>query len=353
MTYKIDRKKRIYKWLAVIVIVGVIGVFASVLFARNFFNQNIQPVSSKQTLVEVTIEAGSSLKDVSQLLKSKELIRNKRIFEQYVRNNGASQDIQAGTYELSPSYGVPEIVSILTQGKIVSKLVTILPGARLDQVQTMLVNAGFSEAEAKEALNPENYKNHPALTDKPESASLEGYLYPESFERTSSTTAQQIITDSLDEMNKRLTPEIKQAFVAQNLTTHQAITLASIVEKQVSSDSDRQQVAQVFLKRLKENIKLQSDATAKYGAVLEGVSDSLNQSQTLKFDSAYNTYNNFGLTPGPISNVTQSSLMAVAHPASTDWLYFVSGDDGITYFSRTLAEHEALVQQHCKKNCGL
>ena len=66
-----------------------------------------------------------------------------------------------------------------------------------------------------------------------------------------------------------------------------------------------------------------------------------------------NSYNNFGLTPGPISNVTQSSLMAVAHPASTDWLYFVSGDDGITYFSRTLAEHEALVQQHCKKNCGL
>lgn len=351
--YKLSRKKQIYKWLTILVIIGLLVAGISIILARNYYNQNLKPVSTQQALVEVTIDTGVTLKDVSRLLKAKNLIKNQRIFEQYVRNNGASEDIQAGTYELSPSYGVSEIVSILTQGKIVSKLVTILPGARLDQVQTMLTNAGFSETEAKEALKPDHYKNHPALTDKPMDASLEGYLYPESFERTNNTTAQQIVTDSLDEMQKRLTPELKQAFVAQGLTTHKAITLASIVEKEVSKPEDRQQVAQVFLKRLKENIKLQSDATAKYGTVLAGVSDSLNQSQTLKFDSAYNTYNNFGLTPSPISNVSESSLKAVAYPASTDWLFFVSGDDGITYFSKTSAEHEVLVNQHCKKNCGL
>lgn len=353
MAYKLKPRRRIFKLLIILLVIGAIGAGFSVIWVHDYYNRNLQPASNQQTLVEVTIDPGSTLKDVSQLLKSKNLIKNKKIFEQYVRNNGASEDIQAGTYELSPSYSVSEIVSILTQGKIVSKLVTILPGARIDQVQTMLTNAGFSEAEAKEALNPDNYQNHPALSDKPKSASLEGYLYPESFERTGSTTAQQIISDSLDEMQKRLTPEIRQAFVAQGLTTHQAITLASIVEKEVSKPEDRNQVAQVFLKRLKNNIKLESDATAKYGAVLAGVGDTLNHSQILKFDSAYNTYNNTGLTPGPISNVTESSLTAVAHPANTDWLFFVSGDDGITYFSKTLAEHEAMVAQHCKKNCNL
>lgn len=352
MSYGQSRKRRWLRWIIIAVIVGVLTATGLVIGVRKYYDTNLQPVSNEQALVEVTIEEGATLPEISQLLKDKKLIRNQQVFEQYVRNNGAAEDIKAGTYELSPSYGVPEIVSILTQGKIVSKLVTILPGARIDQVEKMLNNAGFSEAEVKDAMNPANYTDHPALVDKPADASLEGYLYPESFERTSSTTAKQIITASLDEMQKRLTPDIRQAFTKQGLTTHQAIILASIVEKEVSEPQDRRQVAQVFLKRLTTGMKLQSDATARYGAVLDGVEQNMTYSQILQYNSPYNTYINAGLTPGPISNVAESSISAVANPANTDWLFFVSGDDGTTHFSKTAAEHEALTQQYCKQLCG-
>jgi len=350
------RKSHRYRWLRIIVILAVAGAIllvGGIIVARKYYDTNLKPVSSQQSLVEVTIEEGSTLPEISKLLKDRKLIRNKQVFEQYVRNNGADEAIKAGTYEISPSYGVPEIVSILTKGKIVSKLVTILPGARIDQVKTMLINAGFSKDDAESALNPSNYTDHPALVDKPKNASLEGYLYPESFERTSNTSAKQIINASLDEMQKRLTPELRQAFNQQGLTTHQAVILASIVEREVSKPEDRAPVAQVFLKRIKMGMKLQSDATASYGAVLNGEDiNNMTSSQILNYNSGYNTYLNTGLPPGPISNVSEASLKAVANPAQTDWLYFVSGDDKVTYFSKTLEEHEALVQQHCKTNCG-
>ncbi len=321
------RRKRWLKWFIIIAVIGLLLLIGGVIFARNYYNSNLKPVSSQQSLIEVEIEPGQTLPEISKQLKAKKLIRNQQVFEQYVRNNGAAEDIKAGTYELSPSYGVPEIVSVLTQGKIVSKLVTILPGARIDQVEKMLTNAGYSEAVVKDALNPVNYVDHPALVDKPADASLEGYLYPESFERTSSTTAKQIVTASLDEMQKRLTPEIRQAFTAQGLTSHRAIILASIVENEVSKPEERQQAAQVFLKRLKTGMMLQSNAT-----------DNL--------PSEYDTYTIAGLPPGPISNVTQSTLEAVAYPAQTDYLYFVSGKDCVTRFGATLEQHEANKSQH-------
>lgn len=109
---------------------------------------------------------------------------------------------------------------------------------------------------------------------------------------------------------------------------------------------DDTQAAQVFLKRLKIGMVLGSDVTAFYGAIKDGVPPSVT------YDSPYNTRIHKGLPPGPISNVTDSSLYAVAHPANTDWLYFVAGDDGKTYFAKTEAEHEANVSKYCHKLCS-
>lgn len=346
-----SRSHTVMKVVLVLIVIAVLAVIGVIAGVRRYYYDNLKPVSSSQEVIEVTIPEGYTLPEISELLKEKRLIRNTRVFEQYVRNNGAAEDIKAGTYELSPSNSVQEIVAIITEGKITSNLITIAPGVRLDQVKKAFKNAGYSDEEITQALNPATYPNHPALVDKPEGASLEGYLYPESFQRTSTTPASDIIRQSLDQMNERLTPSLREAFTAQGLSVHKAIILASIVEREVSTPEDRQQVAQVFLKRLRMGMKLQSDATAKYGAVLDG-RDDLTYSQTLAYSSPYNTYEQAGLPPGPVSNVTESSLTAVARPASTDWLYFVSGDDGKTYFSKTLAEHEALTQQYCKTLCG-
>jgi UPF0755 protein len=171
-------------------------------------------------------------------------------------------------------------------------------------------------------------------------------LYPDSFQKTATTDPKTIVAESLAEMQKHLTPDIRTGFAKQGLTVYQGVTLASIVEQEVPGQDDRNQAAQVFLKRLKIGMVLGSDVTAFYGAIKDGVPPSVT------YDSPYNTRIHKGLPPGPISNVTDSSLYAVAHPANTDWLYFVAGDDGKTYFAKTEADHEANVSNYCHKLCS-
>lgn len=340
-----ESSKNGFRFLIVFLIVVIVLGAGGVYVARRYYFNSLQAMSSSQKTIAVTIPLGSSLADVADILHQKELIRNTWAFKQYVRNQALQDSIQAGTYAIKPSQDVAAIVAILTEGKVESNLVTIMPGQRIDQVQQTFINAGFAPDAVEAAFNPENYAAHPALVDKPVEASLEGYLYPESFQKTAETTPNQIIESSLDEMAARLTPQLRAAFAAQGLSVHRAITLASIVEREVPEGEDRPIVAQVFLKRLTSGMRLESDATASYGAILN------NEEPSLTYDSDYNTYYRDGLPPGPISNVTESALQAVASPAPTDWLYFVSGDDGNTYFSKTLKEHEAYTEQHCKRLC--
>lgn len=325
--------------LIAVVVLGMVGV-------RQFYNVNLRPVSDSGVTREVVIEPGALVPEIAALLAGNELIRNEQVFIWYVKAKNASDQILAGTYRLQPSMSTPEIVSIITQGKIATDLVTILPGQRVDEVRKSLINYGFDERAVDNALDPATYAGHPALVDKPRNVSLEGYLYPESFARDSTTTPTDIITASLDQMNEALTPDLRAAFARKGLSVYRAITLASIVEQEAFRDSERQQAAQVFLTRLDMGMRLESDPTAFYGAIMDG------RSPSLTYSSPYNTYENDGLPPGPISNVTISSLQAVANPANTDWLFFVAGDDGTTYFSKTLDEHERLTELHCTTLCG-
>ncbi|HEU4914647.1 MAG TPA: endolytic transglycosylase MltG [Candidatus Saccharimonadales bacterium] len=347
MKYSNRRLRR--RWprrLVIVAIIAAVVVAGATAAVRYVYNQNLRPVSSSQTVQSITVPQGATVEEIGSLLQQRGLIRSAWAFKLYVSSKEVRNALQAGTYELAPSQGVAEIVSQLTHGKIVTNLVTILPGQRIDQIRTRLIQDGFLEADVDQALDPNTYVGHPALVDKPKGAGLEGYLYPDSFQRTSETSAKTIVGAALDEMDKQLTPDIRAAFSRQGLSTYQGIILASIVEREVSEPNDRPQVAQVFLKRLRIGMPLQSDATAHYGAILEGAKPST------KYDSVYNTYTHKGLTPTPISNVSSGSLQAVANPASTDWLYFVSGDDGTTHFSKTLTEHEAKVRQYCKENCA-
>ena len=330
--------------IAVIVLaaLGIVGIVA----ARQYYYRNLEPVSGSQREVIVTIEKGSTVNQIGELLEEKGLIRNATVFAQYVRNNGAQEELKAGTYALRPSYSVEEVVTVLTHGAVQKDLFTILPGQRLDQIRQSLIDAGYTAAEVDAALNPKQYKDHPALVDKPARANLEGYLYPESFQRTAETSASTIIQQSLDEMQKRLTPELRARLTENGLSLYENIILASIVEQEVSTPEDRAKVAQVFLKRLNMGMKLESDPTVRYGAVLAG------KGPILTFPTRYSTYAYKGLPPTPISNVSESSLRAVANPANTDWLFFVAGDDGTTHFSKTLAEHEANIEEYCTTLCG-
>ncbi len=348
MTYQVDRprpKRRLQN--AVIGLAFLFGLALIGLFALyKVYSANLGPLTPGSSVYkEVTVAQGSNLQNIAEQLKEQQIIKSDWAFKRYAQVTNASRYLQAGTYSLGPGMSVQDIVSQLTQGKVATKLVIILPGQRLDQIKRSLIQQGFSEAEVTSALEPSQYESSSALADKPKGKSLEGYLYPESFQKTGTTSAKGIVEASIQQMQKQLTPEIVAGFKKQGLTTYQGLIIASIVEKEVVNQSDRKQAAQVFITRIKKSMPLGSDVTAFYGSELAG------RGQDVTYDTPYNTRIHNGLPPTPISNVSKSSLEAVAYPAGTDWVFFVAGDDGVTHFSRTVEEHEALTKKYCIKLC--
>ena len=205
---------------------------------------------------------------------------------------------------------------------------------------------GFQETDITAAF--EAVRDHPLLRNVPSEARLEGYLFPDTYQVGPSTSAEELVRLMLDTFQKRVSedPSINAGITAQGLSFEQAVIIASIVQKEVPDYETQKTVAQVFLKRLKEGIPLGADPTFRYAAAVEGgPSDPSNNSR-------YNTRKYTGLPPTAISNFNISALKAVANPSSTDYLYFVAGDDKITRFSHTLAEHEALTRQHCTTLCN-
>ena len=335
--------RRVWGLLMGLILLGIVGAVA----VRHVYYTDLQPVSSDQQTQIVTINEGSSVKQIAQQLQTRHLIHSAWALELYVHGQELSDRLQAGTYAISPSQSTTDIVTTLTKGKVTTNLVTIVPGRRIDQVRANLINDGFSPTSVDAALQPAQYNGLPAVAYLPSNVdSLEGLLWPDSFQKDANTQPSVIIRESLVEMGQHLTPSVQASFAAEGLTVYQGLTLASIVDQEVSKPSDQAQAAQIFLSRLKNGMSLGSDVTANYGAIESG------HTPSLTYDTPYNTLLHTGLPPTPISTINVTSLAAASHPASTSWLYFVTGDNGTTYYSTTLQQHQAQTQQYCHKLCS-
>jgi UPF0755 protein len=342
----IKKQKKSLKFVSILFAV-LVSVFSVAAFAtRTWYVRSLRPVSSSEDFKSIVIESGMGPGQIASLLEAEGLISSSRAFRTYVRGREASSSLKAGTYRLSPSMSVQGIVSSIVGGDVSDKSVTIGPGLRLDQIKDRLVGAGFSMSEVESSMDPLQYVDIPVVSGLKKGSSLEGYLYPETFKFAEGTRPHDVIRLSLTELNSVINSEMVVAYSANNLTLYEAITLASIVEKEVPSPSDRQKVAQVFLKRLAEGIPLGSDATYYYASAVFG------GDPFPDLDSPYNTRIYEGLPPGPINNVSRSALEAVAFPSKTDYLFFVTGDDGVNYFTSTQQEHEAAVAKHCLITCA-
>lgn len=338
---------RLSKRLLVIVVTVILVLGGGVISLRTWYVHNLSPVSSSSSAVYFTVSPGASLHQIAVKLKGSGLIRNSRVFETYVRSNELHDKLQAGTYSLASSMGVKQIVKKIVDGDVAKNLLTILPQKRLDEAKQAFAKAGYNQEQIDQAFNPSSYRSHTVLASLPAGASLEGYLYPDSFQKQTDTPAADIVREALDEMQKYLTQDITNGFGAHLLNTYQGITLASIVAQETDDPAYQPMVAQVFLSRLAANMALGSDVTAFYASAIAGLS-----SPNLSIDSPYNTHLHPGLTPGPISNMTKDALQAVAHPATTDYLYFIAGDDGKMHFAHTEAEHQDNVTKYCQKKCA-
>lgn len=346
-------KRRFYQ----IIIIGLWLIFFSLLAGGfvgvRFYNSNLKPVDRQQTAEQsFKIVKGESVDTIIDNLKEQGLIKNKRVFRWHLLVNNKSQSLQAGVFQLSPSQYSSTIAEIITSGVPHDLEITLFPEQHLGQIEDSLVEQGFDRLDAQRALLYEHYEDH-AIAQYIEgysfkNHSLEGYITPETFFVTqhNGNSAKDVIRASLDKFIENLDDDIIEGLKKNTGSVHGGIILASIVEKEVNPQ-DRAKVAQVFIKRLKEGMKLESDVTFVYAAEVEGGSASVDN------PSPYNTRLHPGLPPGPISNVSLSSLQAVAFPTNTNYLYFVSGDDDITYFNETYEEHLEDVRKHCIKKCNL
>lgn len=309
-----------------------------------WYQKNIQAATAKEHYQLVTVAPGSSSTVIASSLAEKELIRSQSAFLLYTRFHAGAL-LQAGTYRLSGHQSVPEIVDIMAGGKVSTVDILIAPGQRVDQIIDKLVNYGYDESEITTAM--ERVRDHEILKGVAASAPLEGYIFPDTYKIAPDTSAEQLLRMAFDTFQSRINADssIATGLARQGIALKDAINIASIVQMEVPDYETQQKVAQVFIKRYKESMPLGADPTFKYAAAMT------NQTALPSIDSPYNTRRYSGLPPTPIANFNFTALQAVANPSDTDYVYFVSGDDGITRFSRTLEEHERLTAQYCIELC--
>lgn len=321
-----------------------------------FFLHEISPRNDESTSVAktITIQPGSTAAQIAANLEQSGLIRSAWSFKWYTVIKQSKDQLQAGQYHLSSDLSVAEIVDLLKSSQSNTFKVTIVAGSTLSDLKQQFSGLGYSSQEIEAALRA-SYDS-PLLSDKPADASLEGYIYPETFQVQSSDSLKTLLKRYFAEFYSKIKEnQLKDKLAKHDLTLHEAITLASIIQMEVYKPANQKKVAQVFFKRLEAGMPLGADATAIYGAKKAGLNLSEDSAQAavtaINYDSPYNTRIHKGLPPGPISNMELSALLAVASPTNTDYLYYVTGDDGITHFSKTVEQHNSNVNKYCQQMC--
>jgi len=282
----------------------------------------------------LTIPKGASVAAIARILSQDRVIDHPRAFVATVKILGLSGSLKAGRYRFPMPVSIFQAIRILRQGAVAYHKVTIPEGmtmgriAGLLQQQAGIDSAGFLEA----CHNPEKLSRLgiPAKN-------FEGYLYPDTYDFEWNTPPHL----ALEAMVKNFQSHFDSTWLVElkrrGLSRHQAVIMASLVEREAQVDSERVLIASVFYNRLKLRRPLESCATIEY--VLPRHKNTKLTYRDLEIDSPYNTYRRLGLPPGPISNPGRASLEASVYPAKTDYLYFVSRGDGGHIFSRTLQEH--------------
>lgn len=340
-------KKSKGRKITLVILSVLLAILAVAGLVVGWYYFSLSPVSSNsKSTVSLEIKSGQSPAQIAEKLEEKQIIRSALAFRVYTKLSGKENSLQAGSYSLSSASTTQEIVSQLSTGSADDLVVTFLPGATLRENRDSLIKLGYTASEVDKALSADD--SHPLLRDKPKGASLEGYIYGETYHFSRGVSVSEILKASFDLYQSTLDKNnIEAGFKIQNLSLHQGIIMASIVQREVPGATDQRQVAQVFLSRYRLGMQLGSDITAYYG------SDLMGKKRAVSTDTPYNTRIHTGLPPGPIASPGASALKAVANPAPGDYLYFLSGDDEVTYFARTGAEHDANISKHCRIKCDM
>ena len=329
--------KKLFVVLAVLAF-GTLSAAAAFFLELGHFARS--PLESVGTARTVAIKAGDGFSVVSWRLAGAGLNPRPFQFAVLARLKGFDKRIMAGEYDLRTDMSPQRILETLVSGKVRLYRVTIPEGYTLQQIAHEVARAGFDTEKAflAAARDPQRARRY-GIAAK----TLEGYLFPDTYRFPRSARAEQIIDAMVRRFQEVFTPQWHRRAEALNMTVHQVVTLASIVEKETGAAAERPLIASVFHNRLRRGMRLETDPTVIYG--IENFDGNLTRKH-LETPTPYNTYRIRGLPPGPIASPGAAALKAALYPADTEYLFFVARKDRTHQFSTNIGDHNRAVRRY-------
>lgn len=366
MRYLNERKKNktVRKVLLIVLSVFVLAVVVLGIAGYRFVTNSLEPMDeASEEVVEVEIPRGSNRRNIANILEENDLINHSLIFDYYVRLQG-DNNFQAGTYLMSPSMSVEEMVEYLNAGgtpisEQALAYITVPEGIHLEQIADQVeASSDFSAQDFMKRVQDEAFIEELAtqypdlLTDSLEAAEetryiLEGYLYPATYEVFEENSLDDVIIKMVGRMNQAMQPYYED-IQASDLTVHEILTLSSYIEREGTTDEDRQLISGVFYNRIDVGMPLQTDPSVSYAL---GEHRERTTYADLEVDSPYNTYMYNGIGAGPIASPSESAIHASVNPTETDYYYFLADlTTGDIYFAEDYEQHLEYQNEYLRNN---
>jgi UPF0755 protein len=328
--------------LRIIVIALLLFAVAASVFLWHALTTPYRGYTGEARLVE--IKKGWTSSAIMRHLRREGVLRDDVFPLLFVKGAHRGDSMKAGVYQFDRPLSPVEVIDKLVRGDVILRTVTVREGLDRFAIAELMVAEGFGTvARWKEITSdPELIRDL-----DPEADSLEGYLFPDTYKLAPGSTPEAIVKTMVENFRKNFGEEL--AFIATGLDVHRTVTLASIVETEARLPEERPMIASVYLNRIEKRMPLQADPTVIYAMKLRGTWNGNIRKSDLALASPYNTYRSRGFPPGPIANPGRASLRAAASPARTDYLYFVSRNDGSHAFARNLEEHNRNVEEHQRR----
>ena len=297
--------------------------------------------------VPFTVEIGETAVSISNKLVEQGFITNPDLFRLFLRYNGLDASLEAGDYQLRRNMNMREIAEVLQKASFEEVSVTIPEGWRAEQIAELLSREGIMDgALFLAAVRQGTGVEHPLLVGRPAGASYEGYLFPDTYRLPIKATPDDLISRMVDNMAAKLPANALDLAAARGYSFYQILTIASIVEREAVIPQERPTIASVYFNRLAQGMPLQADPTVQYAMGYQTDTGQwwktpVTLEEYSQVNSPYNTYLNYGLPPGPISNPGASAIMAALQPEQTTYLFFMGcGGDGQHVFATDFETHQ-------------
>lgn len=326
-----------------IFVIGAFLIFADTDTVKSLENNVRRNEIQTDKKIHVKISEDMTTSEIAAQLEEKGVIGSSLKFRILSRIRGYDDQMKLGTYVFTAGMSDEEVFQKLLSGEKYLVTFTIPEGFTVKNMADRLYDIDLADKEdfLKAA---ENFEPYPYMKKhKDVIYAAEGFLFPDTYSIESDASIEDILNMMANEFDQKLTLAMREKAREMNLSVYDLVTLASLVEREVRYAEDRPIVAQVFLKRLKINMPLQTDASLQY--LMDAPKEDVSIEDT-QIDSPYNTYQHGGLPPGPIASPGMESIKAVLNPADTDYLYFVADRSGHNHYAATYAEHMELVNQY-------